>query len=185
MVSSRVICGCRKTPAWSSCDPAHPVLYIVASAVMVHFVYGDLEALDTLLSVARCVTPTSCPLEGIAVRKTGLEVALGSTISVMALLLFHENAIRRVVADPGLRRIGEGAAPFERVGSRLRHDVGGNTHPERRGRIEPAGLELYVGNRIFGEGGVPGPRVDRRRHVGSINERRGRGNPGTMDVEDG
>ena len=61
---------------------------------MVHFVYGDLEALDTLLSVARCVTPTSCPLEGIAVRKTGLEVALGSTISVMALLLFHENAIR-------------------------------------------------------------------------------------------
>ena len=71
-------------------------MYIVVSAVTVHFVYGDLEALDTLLSVARCVTPTSCPLEGIAVRNTGRDVALGFTISVMALLLFQENATRLV-----------------------------------------------------------------------------------------
>src|SRR6185295_17470891 len=75
-----------------------PVRYIVASPVIVHFVYGDFDALLTLSSVARCVTPTSCPLDGIAVRNTGRDVGLASTISVMALLLFHENA-RRLVSQ--------------------------------------------------------------------------------------
>ena len=70
-MSNRVILGCRNAPAWSSCDPIHPLRYAVASALIVHFLYGDCVSLTVLSSVATCVAPTSCPLDENAVRNTG------------------------------------------------------------------------------------------------------------------
>ena len=69
---------------------------MVTSPVIVHFVYGEALPLAWFPMVARCVAPTSWPLEMNAVRYTGIEVAAESMRSVCTPLLFHENASRLV-----------------------------------------------------------------------------------------
>src|SRR5262249_15188581 len=84
------MCGCRNVPTWISCDLRN----IVTSPVIVHFEYGEAVALATLLRLASCVVPMSCPLEGTTVWYTFSEIGPLLSKDVIALLLFQEKAIR-------------------------------------------------------------------------------------------